>query len=71
MLLILHTLVTKKMANPKNNPQDKKEAIKARVTAHLTGDLKRRFFEEVIRTGVSESYLIKEILQEHYNKHRF
>lgn len=71
MLLILCTLVTKKMANPKNNPQDKKEAIKARVTAHLTGDLKRKFFEEVIRTGVSESYLIKEILHEHYNKHRF
>lgn len=59
------------MANPKNDIQEKKKATKARVTAHLSGQLKKQFFDEVERTGTKESYLLKEILQEHYNKHRF
>jgi hypothetical protein len=59
------------MANPKNDVTAKKQAAKARVTAHLTGELKKKFFDEVERTGTKESYLLKEILHEHYNRHRF
>ena len=59
------------MANPKSDIQKKKQAIKARVTTHLSGELKKKFFDEVERTGTKESYLLKEILQEHYGKNRF
>jgi|APFre7841882793_1041355.scaffolds.fasta_scaffold00647_6 hypothetical protein len=59
------------MANPKNDIAEKKQAAKARVTAHLTGELKKKFFDEVERTGTKESYLLKEILSEHYGKNRF
>jgi hypothetical protein len=37
----------------------------------VTGELKKKLFDEVERTGTKESYLLKEILHEHYNKHRF
>ncbi|MFN7676111.1 hypothetical protein [Flavobacterium sp.] len=59
------------MANPKSDINTKKQAAKARVTAHLTGELKKKFFDEVERTGTKESYLLKEIISEHYGKHRF
>jgi hypothetical protein len=59
------------MANPKNDIDAKKTASKARVTAHLTGELKKKFFDEVERTGTKESYLLKEILSEHYGQNRF
>jgi hypothetical protein len=45
------------MANPKSDITTKKQAAKARVTAHLTGELKKKFFDEVERTGTKEVFI--------------
>ena len=56
-------------------PHEKKQSFKARVTVDLQGETKRKFFEEVERTGIKESKLAREIISQHYanneGKNRF
>ena len=55
-------------------PEEKLIAAKARVVTDLKGQSKKLFFEEVIKKGVSESHLLKSIIENHYNiegKNRF
>lgn len=53
-------------------PIQKREATKARVTCDLKGSIKAKFFDEVIKTNVKESELVRQIIETHYNdKHRF
>tara|TARA_Y100000310_G_C20591322_1_gene768172 strand:+ start:813 stop:977 length:165 start_codon:yes stop_codon:yes gene_type:complete len=53
------------MANPTKRT-DKKEQTLARVTIFLKGISKRKFFEELERTGRTESSLGKEIITKYY-----
>jgi len=66
----LYKSVTKCFKMP--TPSEKLTASKARVVTDLKGPIKKQFFEEVIKTGVSESKLLKIIVEKHYNgEHRF
>ena len=49
-------------------PQQKREALKARVTVDLKGSIKAKFFDEVLRTNVKESELARQIIEAHYGK---
>ena len=54
------------------SPQQKREASKARVTCDLKGAVKAKFFDEVIKTNIKESELVRQIIETHYaDKHRF
>ena len=54
------------------SPQQKREASKARVTCDLKGAVKAKFFDEVIKTNIKESELVRQIIEMHYaDKHRF
>tara|TARA_R110002033_G_scaffold60198_3_gene110282 strand:- start:2743 stop:2907 length:165 start_codon:yes stop_codon:yes gene_type:complete len=53
------------MANPKKRT-DKKEMPVARVTMFLKGLPKRRFFEEMERTGQTEGNLARTIVTKYF-----
>lgn len=50
----------------KEEIQAKKELARARATTWLTGDAKNRFFEDVIKSGKTESKLLQEIIRFYY-----
>lgn len=55
-------------------PEEKLTSAKARVVTDLKGMSKKLFFEDVIKKGVSESHLLKSIIENHYHingKNRF
>ena len=47
-------------------PKQKRESPKARVTVDLRGSTKAKFFDEVIKTGIKESDLARNIIASHY-----
>jgi hypothetical protein len=49
-------------------PQEKREASKARVTCDLKGSVKAKFFDEVLKTGIKESDLVREIITTYYEQ---
>jgi hypothetical protein len=49
-------------------PQQKREAPKARVTCDLKGSTKAKFFDEVLKTGIKESDLVREIITTYYEQ---
>lgn len=51
-----------------NKKEDKEKEFKARVTVELKGQVKISFFEEVIRTGITEAKLARKIISEYYDK---
>lgn len=50
------------------SPQQKRESTKARVTVDLKGSVKAKFFDEVLRTGIKESELARQIFEAHYGR---
>ena len=48
-------------------PKEKRESAKARVTCDLRGSAKAKFFDEVIKTGIKESDLARNIISLHYD----
>jgi hypothetical protein len=49
------------------SPQQKREAPKARITCDLKGSVKAKFFDEVLKTGIKESELVRLIISKHFN----
>jgi hypothetical protein len=49
-------------------PKEKRESPKARVTCDLKGSTKAKFFDEVLKTGIKESDLVREIITTHYEQ---
>jgi len=49
-------------------PQQKRESLKARVTCDLKGTTKAKFFDEVLKTGIKESDLARNIISAHYEE---
>ena len=47
-------------------PEEKRKAQKARVTCDLRGTAKAKFFDEVLKTGIKESELVRNIISKHY-----
>jgi len=47
-------------------PEEKRKAQKARVTCDLRGTAKAKFFDEVLKTGIKESELVRSIISKYY-----
>jgi len=45
----------------------KMTAFKARVTVELIGETKNRFFEDVLKKGITESKHARDIIRKHYD----
>lgn len=48
-------------------PEEKRKSQKARVTCDLRGSAKAKFFDEVIKTGIKESELVRLIISKHFD----
>lgn len=46
----------------------KKEQIRIRASVYLSGELKTKFVEEVLKKGISESKCLCEILRYYYSQ---
>jgi hypothetical protein len=49
-------------------PEEKLKSQLARVTVDLKGSVKKKFFEEIIKEGLTEAQLARKIIAKHYDE---
>lgn len=49
-------------------PEEKLNSPKARVSVDLRGTVKKKFFDEIIKEGMTEAQLVRKIISQHYDE---